>query len=174
MLFGCSPSQDGIDDVMELRRRILDSKQCSFVADITADYGEYVYEFALACICDSSGNLSFSVLTPDTISGLKGVVGAGGGSLVFEDQVLAFPALTEQEISPVWAPMLMMQALRSGYVRAAGRDGDGIHVIIDDSYEGEALQADVCLDGNKNPITCELIWKGTRILSVNVESFLIA
>ena len=156
---------------MRLRELMLNSSRCSFVADVVADYGEYTYHFKLDCICDATGNLAFSVLEPDTITGLKGTVGIGGGNLVFEDQVLAFPPLTENELSPISAPMLMMQALRSGYIRAAGINGEVLHVIIDDSYEGEALQANIYFDKERKPVSCELIWNGSRILSLSVENF---
>ena len=171
LLTGCTTEHTQLDQVLLLRERVLNSSECTFVANITADYGDCTNAFKLACSSDISGNITFKVLEPESIEGITGTVGSGGGNLTFDNKVLAFPALTEGELSPVSAPMIFMQGLRSGYIRTAGVKGDSVTVIIDDSYQGESLQLELSINQNHEPLNCQIMWQGVRILTVEIDNF---
>jgi hypothetical protein len=46
-----------------------------------------------------------------------------------------------------------------------------IRVAIDDSYGEDALHLDIWLDENDLPKRGEILWKGRRILSLDIENF---
>lgn len=169
-LSGCNQNDTETDRALALRSKILNGES-SFLATVTADYGEYIYAFKLACVCDSTGRISFRVLSPDTIEGISGTISETGGDIRFDDQLLAFPLIAENTISPVSGPWILMQSLRGGYIRGAGDDGENMQVIIDDSYYGEPLQVNVYLDSADLPVFAEIIWQGNRVLSVKVENY---
>ncbi len=170
LLCGCSGTHQELDAAMELRSRLLASGT-SFAAEVTADYGKEVYQFTLQCETDEKGTLHFSVVQPDSISGISGKVAAEGGAIVFDEEALSFPILADGQISPVAAPWVFIHSLRSGYLTSCGREGDGIRVAIDDSYADDALHLDVWLDEQENPVRAEIFWKGRRVLSVAVKNF---
>ena len=122
LLSGCS-ADTAIEKPMTLRNRLMNSNGFSFVATIIADYGEKYYEFEMDCQVQTSGELSFSVSKPESISGISGTVTEKGASLKFDDKVLAFEMLADDQITPVIAPWLTVRALLSGYIHAVGRDG---------------------------------------------------
>lgn len=170
MLTGCSETQNRIDRAMELRSRLLRSG-CSFTAEVTADYGDKVYTFTLACSGDTQGNMTFEVAEPESISGITGTITGEGGFLTFDDAALQFDLLADDQVTPVSAPWILLKTLRGGYLTAAGDDGDLLRVTIDDSYEDDALQLDIWLDGENNPVRADILYDGRRILSLNIRDF---
>lgn len=171
-LCGCSQNDSGTDRALALRSKVLNGES-SFLATVTADYGEYICVFKLACNCNSSGEVSFQVQSPETVKGISGVISETGGDIRFDDRLLTFPLVVEDVISPVSGPWVMMQALRGGYIRSTGDDGEKLQVIIDDSYYGKNLQVNIWLDSADAPIFAEIIWQGSRVLSVQVENYTI-
>lgn len=171
MLCGCQSQDAQLQTVNSLRERLLTMNSCSFQACIRADYGELSYAFSVSCQGDREGNLQFDVISPETIEGIRGNISAQGGQLTFDDAVLGFPLLADGEVSPVSAPWILLRTLLGGYISACTEEGDYLHVMMDDSYESEALQLDVWLNANSMPHYAEIIWQGRRVLSIEIISF---
>ncbi len=170
MLTGCSSSDVAQDRAMLLRKNVLE-KDCTFDAVMTADYGDVIFEFRMACSADKDGNMNFTVLQPESISGITGNFTASGGKLTFDDEVLAFEMLADGQLSPVSAPWMMIRTLQSGYMDAYGVDEEGLRLQIYDSYRDEALQLDIWTNRNDIPVRAEIVYSGRRILSIDVENF---
>ena len=88
----------------------------------------------------------------------------------FDDTVLAFPLMAEGRLSPLSGPWVLMKAIRSGCILAAGREGDMIHVTIDDSYDDHALTVDLWLEEGDLE-EAEIAWEGRRCLSMTFDDF---
>jgi len=172
VLTGCK-NTDGTKPAVLLREKLLQSNGCSFLAVVTADYGESIYTFSLDCTADADGNITFTVADPETIKGISGRIDQEGGKLTFDDQVLAFPLLADDQLTPVSVPWLLVRTLRGGYISAGGKDGEHYKVQIDDSYEEDPLQLDIWLDDANLPIHCDFLWNGRRILSAEIKNFAI-
>lgn len=171
LLSGCTQNDNRQKTVTGLRESLLQMQYCTFHAVIRADYGDDGYEFSAGCRFDREGNLEFSVTKPETIVGISGSVRAQGGALTFDDTVLGFPLLADGEVSPVSAPWILMRTLVGGYISSWATEGEYLHVVMDDSYEADALQVDVWLDVDGMPSYGELVWQGRKVLSVTVEDF---
>ena len=170
LLAGCAGTGDELDRAMALRAKML-AQGFTFDAEITADYGDKTYQFVMDCEAGSQGELTFTIKEPQSISGITGKLAASGGKLTFDDKALAFSLLADDQITPVSAPWILTHTLRSGYLTSCGLDGGVVRVAIDDSYEEDALHLDIWLDENDLPQRCEILWKGRRILTVNVKNF---
>ncbi len=168
---GCSDSSKEIERAMELRAKILAAESCCFDADITADYGDKIYTFSMYCQGDSKGDLHFTVTTPETIAGITGNLSDSGGKLTFDDTALSFALLTDDQLSPVSAPWILLKTLRSGYITSAGTDEGLLLASIEDSYDDDALHLDIWLDDSNAPIRAEILYDGKRILSLEVTNF---
>lgn len=167
LLTGCSMTENDLDAAMQLRSAILQAETCSLTAVITADYGDMIHEFTLDCVSDREGNVTFTVCAPETIAGITGKITASGGAITFDDTILAIPILTDDQLTPVSAPWILMRALRSGYIASAG----GGHIRLDDSYADDALSLYITLDDRGMPEVAEIFWKNRRILTIRVVSF---
>jgi hypothetical protein len=171
-LLGCNGESNDLQRGMQLREKMLNNS-CSFVAEITADYGDKSYTFSAGCTAHPMGNLNFVVLSPESIGGITGKITAESGFLTFDDAVLAFPLLADGEVSPVSAPWMLVKTLRSGYLAAAGKDGEYLQLTIYDSYEEDAMQVDIWLDETDTPIRAEILYDGRRILTLIIKNFTI-
>ena len=172
-LGGCSDAPEELKIGMELRSKLLQASECSFDAEVTADYGKQLHTFSMNCNADAKGNLRFTITDPQTISGISGSLSGEGGQLFFEDTALHFPLLAEQQLSPISAPWILMKTLRSGYLKSAGKDADCLHLLMEDSYEEDALLVEVWVDASGIPIRGDIFQEGRRILAVTVTDFVI-
>ena len=168
LLTGCKNS--ALDQAMELRSQLLKAGSCSFAAEVTADYGDKTYAFSMDCQSDDQGALRFTVVRPDSICGISGILRGTRGSLTFDDTALYFDLLADQQLSPVSAPWVLMKALRGGNITSAGVEKGSLRISVDDSYEENALNLEVWLDSEDIPQRADICYAGKRILSLNLEN----
>ena len=171
LICGCTNMNNPVDHAINLRNKVLDSNGCTFSAQINADYGDTLYVFSLDCISDKEGNLSFIVRKPATIAGITGKISAQGGSITFDDKILAFQMLADGELSPVAAPWIFLNTIRSGYIRGCSANDGSYQIEIDDTYDENALRLNIFIDNNL-PSGCEIFWEGRRAVSIEVDNFI--
>lgn len=155
---------------MAFRDELLNGQGCRFSVDITADYGEELYNFGMDCQADETGNLTFSVSYPESISGIEGTLSYAGGSLNFADTALQFDMMADDQLTPVSGPWILLRTLRSGYISSACREDNLLRLTMDDSYEEDSLRLDVWLK-EKRPVRADILYDGKRILSLDVKNF---
>lgn len=172
LLCGCKLENTAYERMMEFRNRLQSSAGCTFITDITADYGENVYTFTLDCKSDNYGNVRFVVESPESIAGISGEISQNGGKLTFDDKALAFELLADGCASPVSAPWFIMRALLGGYISSCASNKDGLTIQIDDSYGENPLKLEMWTDQQLNPNRADILWQGRRIMSVEIEDFL--
>lgn len=171
---GCSFENHELDRMMSFRASLLSGIGCSFRANITADYQQEVYQFAMDCRSDEQGSLHFTVQEPESISGISGEISEDKGKLTFHnDTILAFDTLTDEQITPVAAPWILLKTLRGGSVTSCCKEEDLLRVSIDDGYRDDALHVDVWFDAENKPLRAEILWKDRRILTLEVTNFVI-
>lgn len=173
ILTGCVLQDAEMNRVISLRDKLTEGNGCEFQAEITADYGDKIHTFSLKCVTDVLGDMRFEVLSPETISGITGIITEQDGKLTFDDQVLLFETIADDQLTPVSAPWMLIRTLRCGYIRSCGSDGDNLRIQIDDSYAQNNIQLEVWVDETLNPVRGEILWKGRRILSIDVTDFVI-
>lgn len=171
ILAGCSGRPNEMEVGLQLRSKLLQASGCSFQARVTADYGEKMHSFTLDCNANSQGEIAFTVIEPDTISGITGTLSGEGGSLTFDDTALYFELLAEDQLSPISAPWILLKTLQSGCITSSCREDERVRLSIDDSYDEDALRLDIWLDSNNQPQQADIIYDGRRILSVSVDHF---
>ena len=173
VLTGCQIQDKGIDPAMNLRSSLLEAEECSFQNTVTADYGTEVYTFQMDVQWKNTNTMQFTITDPETVKGITGSFSEEAASLVFDSTVLAFPALSEGELTPVSAPWLFLKALRSGYISGYAEESDGTRIYIDDSFEDMPLNFEVLLNDSGIPVFVEYIWQERRILSADIREFTI-
>ena len=155
---------------LELRGQCLGAQQVCFQARISADYIDRIESFTLECTQNADETMAFQVVGPADIEGIRGTVRGTEGTVEFDDTVLAFPVMAQGRLSPLSGPWVLMKAIRSGNILAAGQEGDLLHLTIDDRYADNALTVDLWLDDG---VVCqaEIAWEGRRCLTMTVEEF---
>lgn len=168
---GCKSEDQLLDKAINLRTALLDANSCSFTAVITADYEEAIYTFQMDCEVDRSDVMQFTVTDPDSISGITGQISKEKAALTFDDRVLVFPKLADDQLVPVTAPWIFLNSLKSGYLTGCGKEDEGVCIYIDDSYEDNLLYLQIYTDESSIPIRAEIIYKDRRIFTVDIKNF---
>lgn len=158
-----------MEEVLALRGKLLGTA-CSFRCTITADYGQMLETFTLDCESPATGALDFTVVGPEGISGITGMVDADRGYLTFDDQVLAVALLDDGTLSPLCAPWVLLQALRQGCITSVARTQDGVQLCVDASYGEDAIALEIWLDSQGLPKSAQLSKDGRRMVSMELES----
>ena len=170
LLTGCSRTPEEMERALSMRARLLQASSCTFDAKITADYGDILHVFQMNCTADPQGGVSFRVTEPESIAGITGTLSSQGGALTFDDTVLYFNLLADEQLSPISAPWVLIKALRGGYLTSAGMENGQLRVSVNDSYEEDALNLDVWLDSEDVPQRADICYAGKRILSLKLEN----
>ena len=171
MLIGCGETRNMLDKAMTLRAELLACQSCTFDAAITADYGDKLHSFGMHCVGDNDGNVEFTVTSPESIAGITGIISGDEGQLTFDDKAVAFSLLADGQVSPVSGPWILMKTLLGGYITACNEEEGLLHLMINDSYEDDALELEIWLDGERAPIQAEIGYDGRRILTMEIENF---
>ena len=166
---GCSGRDLAMEEALALRSRCL-AGNVSFVAEIRADYITNIESFKLNCSFGETGEMAFAVTEPDDIEGIRGTVTGTEGTVAFDDMVLGYPLLAEGRLSPLAAPWVLVKALREGCIIAVGREGELLHLTIDDTYADNALTLDIWLEDGRVE-EAEIAWEGRRCVTMTVEDF---
>lgn len=170
-LTGCKVHEEDMGRALKFRENLLRQSGYAFTCDLTAEYGQILYQFVLECQVDNKGTVSFTVTAPDSISGIKGELSGAGGQIKFEDSILGFPILSEELPTPLSAPWLFVIAMRSGYIRTCDVQDGKMALTIAETYEEDAMLMKIQFDRNDKPVSCEIIWKGRRLLSMEIDDF---
>ena len=173
VLLGCAgPEESRMDEALAFRAALVGAGGCSFMGEITADYGDEVHTFSAACTTDDTGALSFSLTAPETIAGIAGTVRSDGGKLTFDETALAFGLLADGKVSPATAPYVVAESWRTGYITSVGQEENGLRMTVDTSFEENPLTVDTWLDREKGiPIWSEVCYNGQRILTISISEF---
>ena len=168
---GCAANKAGADPSLTLRNELQKGSECSFRCTVTADYGDSITAFTMDCVSSGNGDMTITLVEPETICGIQGIISQESGALTFEDKVLLVQLLADGQITPICSPWLMVRTLLGGIVRATECSANGSQVIYDDVFSSEPFQMYAQLNGDHIPVICEFVWQGRRIITVQVDNF---
>lgn len=170
LLTGCSAEHDAMQKTLDFRQDLLSAGGCSYIADVTADYGEYLYEFTLQCTYrDGYGELT--VLKPDLISGIRGRCSGDAATVSFDGAILEYGDLSEGNLAPLSVPWLFGSAWQSDEILFASNDEKNTRATIQKGYDEDKLILDTWFaDGI--PTAGEVRGTdGRRVLTVQFRDF---
>lgn len=121
LLAGCGAGEQKGDHSAEelaltIRGEYLAMTACSAVADITADYGQRVYEYTLAIAWQKDGETVLTVIAPETIAGITARLKDGAGYLEFDGASLETGKIMPEGLSPIEAVPAIMNSIFSGFI----------------------------------------------------------
>jgi len=173
---GCKGENQELERMMAFRASLLSAMGCNFQAVITADYQEELYQFTLDCSCDEQGTLRFTVLEPETISGIRAVLDDTNWHLEYENTVLNAMPVSSEKISPAECLPFLMASLRDGWVLEENTESWNDHscyrVTVDRSGEEEKILSTLWISQeDMTPLRGEISVGGEIILTAEFTSF---
>lgn len=173
LLCGCSGKQgeSTLQSAIDFRAALLNASSCSFSAQVTADYGDRVYEFSMDCVC-TGGVTDITVTQPETISGITAQIANDTGAVTFDGTSLDFGTLANGNIVPLAVPAVVADSWTSAYIASAGVEEDAYRVRYERGYEDGQLLVDTWFSLEKNiPIYAEVCYNDNCILQMKLSDF---
>lgn len=121
LLTGCSGGERGTrtsaDELaLLIRTEYLAMTACSATIDVTADYGQRVYEYTISMSWKKDGDTLLTVIAPETIAGVTARLQNGTGYLEFEGASLETGAIFTDGLSPIEAAPAILNYILSGFI----------------------------------------------------------
>lgn len=173
LLWGCSRSgPPPMEQALAFRSRLLEAGGCSFLTEVTVDYGAHVYSFTLSCRTDEGGALAFTVTAPESIAGIGGTVSGEQGTVSYEDTILAISPLAQGRLSPVAAPYALLHCWQTGYIATCGPEGTTTRFSVETLFLEEPISTETWLDAELGvPLWAEICYNDQRIVTLSLSEF---
>ena len=166
-LGGCTGEGEDNALALQLRADFMDRQGCAGTMEVTADYGQRVYEYTVTFSGTEEEGLSLVITAPEEAAGITATVAQGQTFLTFDGVQLETGPLNEDRLSPLDALPAFLTAMESGYIaetnsellgetetlRLCFRDparspGEGLETILwFDKAEKTLLQGELRSDG---------------------------
>ena len=155
LLGGCGGRSQGVSPAIAFRASLVQAGGCSFRAELTADYGDYVVPFALDCETEVNGPTHFTVAAPETLAGITAAVDETGGTVTYDGLMMDFGLLANGRLAPAAGPAVVAYCWSSAYLAAGGEAEKLVTVptleAAQDLLEGELTEGDTVLFLNDLP-----------------------
>ncbi len=112
-------------------KAIAAAEELSMTADVTANLGNERFSCTLACTVDADG-ATVEVKAPETIAGIRALVGAEGTTIEYEGLSLGIG--NDRDTAPVTALPLLLNALKSGSTLRTWTEREGEREIVVREY----------------------------------------
>lgn len=169
-LTGCAGEQSTLSEAIQFRADLVQAGGCSFTAEITADYGDTVQTFTLACDADGEGTTLLTLLAPETIAGITATVTDGGGTITYDGMALDFGLLANGNVIPAAGPALVATCWCKEYISSAGEEEGLYRVSYQKNFDEKALLIDTYFEKGI-PICAEVCYNGYRVLKLTISDF---
>lgn len=123
LLSGCQQEDLGSQEkelALEARGYYLSLNRASALSQITADYGQRIYDFSLVFQLEKD-RCQLTLTAPENLAGIQvqqEFIGQDS-KLLWEDLILETGNLSPQGLSPITALPTLIQSLKNGYVESA-------------------------------------------------------
>ena len=129
----------------EMRRALAAAEEAAVTADVNAFLGDERFSCTLMCRADAE-RVTVEVTAPETIAGIRAVIGADGTAIEYEDISLGIGG-AGTDAAPVTALPLLIDALRHGSVmRTWSEREDGRETIVREYYLTDEASLAIWLD----------------------------
>ena len=160
---------------LEIRGEYLELERCSASLEITADYGQRVYQFEM----DAQVQGEDAVLTltaPETVAGLTARWAGEAGTLEYDGVAVETGSLDPEGLDPVSAFPVLLEAARSGYLTACALEEDGAVLRVDcgdpAGTPGQGTETTLWFDGETDALLRgEIRVDGFRVIGCTCTAF---
>lgn len=124
-----------------IRGEYLSMTAWSATVDLSASYGEQVFDFTVDAAWEKEGDLVITVTEPDLLSGITARIRDGETVLEYDGAGVSLGMLDISGLTPVTALPALMECVTKGYMARCGWSGEG---------EGKTLVI-LCRDPDRSP-----------------------
>ncbi len=134
LLCACGGGPAAVDEsealALSIREELLGKTSCLCQADVTADYGQRVYQYKLEAAA-SAEETTVVLSEPETVAGITARLKNGESVLEFDGLSVETGALNADGLTPLSAVPALLEAARSGYIRACAFEEEKALLRVD-------------------------------------------
>lgn len=172
LLCACAGKRtESVQAPVDFRAALLQAGGCSLRLTGTADVGERVYAFSLACVCGADGSVELQILEPESLAGITARTDGKTGRLQFDDVGVTFGLSADSRLSPMEAPGSLIRAWIEGYIASAGTEGAERCVVYEVGYDADAYRVETRFNTDGVPIRAELALDGNVLCRLEISEF---
>lgn len=178
LLAACAPAGETPEDAaFHLQERYRSAAGFSATVDLTAEYGDRVYDFTVDALCRKDGETVLTVTAPELIAGITARLAEGETVLEYDGAALSLGDLDGEGLTPVSAiPELFRQAAMGWMARCAWGDEERtrLETLCRDPEAEEGTGAEFLMLFDREtfaPIRAELSRDGVRVLTAQFSDF---
>lgn len=179
LLAGCAAGGEGgelsgEELALVIQKEFSQMTTCSCRLDISADYGDKVFDCVVDVSYDTAAGAELTLVEPELARGVTARIAKGETSLSYGTFSLDVGPLTENGLSPVGAVPALWAQIARGYIAGAELGEETLRVTYrqGDDPPGVGLESEVTFDAQSHaPLTGELYSDGTRVVTVTVSDF---
>ena len=116
ILCGCGGAEKETDLILQLRADFLAMDGCTGTMDLTADYGQRVYDYTVEFSSSKQDGMTMVITAPESVAGITATIAKGQTSLEFDGVQLETGPLNEDGLAPLDALPAILTAIQSGYI----------------------------------------------------------
>jgi len=169
LLAGCgrSAAERKLDETC---KALAAAEEITVTADVTANLGNERFSCTLACTADKDGAV-VEVKSPETIAGIRAVVGADGTTIEYDGLSLGIGSASDA--APVKALPLLLSALRSGSTLRSWTEWEGERTLfVREFYVTDDTALTVWFDSAAlQPVHAEFTHRGEMVLRCEIREF---
>ena len=147
-------------------------------ADISALYGDVVFEFSVEAQGEQGGESSVTVTAPESVAGITARIRKGEALLEYDGLGLSLGELDDSGLTPVSALPALLKCLKEGYIAdcAWSEAADGRVLLLQcrdpRSDGGAGTGFDLYLDPVSHvPLRAEVSRDGVLVLAIKFDEF---
>lgn len=179
-LCGCGGADSDNDLTLALRSDFLSREAISGTMDLTADYGQRVYEYTVEFSGTQKDGLTLVITAPDEVAGITAKIDAGQTFLTFDGVQLETGPLNEEGLSPLDALPALLTAMESGYIAETGSELLGDQEVLriccrePEAQPGQGLETVLWFDkAQKTLLRGELRSDGSTVIQCVFSAFIL-
>lgn len=115
---------------LAIRGEYLEMTSCAATAEITADYGQRVYQYTMS-VEASEEETALVITAPETVAGITARLKDKDSLLEYDGIAVETGPMDQQGLTPVSAVPALLEETRSGYMRACALEEDGTLLRMD-------------------------------------------
>lgn len=143
-------------------------------ADITADYGDKVFEFKITCT-KTEDETAVEIKEPETLRGIRAVSTDESYELQYDGTVMTTGTMTQNGLSPSNALLFLLEQWQTGFVTGAVRERYGeIYTIAAETKVSDSISQRTWFDEEKLlPVRSEIWENGTAVIICEFDNVIL-
>lgn len=163
---------------LELRGAYLALEGCTASIEVTADYGQRVYQYAMDLSWQREGETVLTLTAPQEVAGVTARLREGETALEYDGVRVETGPLDTQGLSPLEGAPLLLETLQTGFLaECVLEDWDGVETLHLTSRDperapGDGREIQLWLDtGTGAPLRGEITWEGETVIQCVLTAF---